>query len=973
MAWYFYYQETPESEWKLADTKSLDYVKESKFPFTTVLQLSEPFSDEMSREQIYDIHYKGPLYFDFDSDDIATVIPPFKRFLAKLAKMGLTQTDVEIFATGGKGFHITIPMEVFHNGSTSAGFKHLPLVYREMAENLFVDTLDTRIYSMKRGRMFRVANVQRPNGKYKVPITWDEAKEIDTETYETLVSGPRVLPPHLEPRQSADMMVLFTKAREKVKRAMGRKKSRRSEELVEKFANEFPPTVLDIGKGLNLRKDVGFQKVATQLAITANAIGKSEDQLLEACKELIENHVSDGHRYNTPVKRRNELCRMYRYMQDNPCYEFSVGALVDLLEPGTKVPDLRSVNDPYGAMDEDDELDLDEDMTGGIRFNTQGIFRKVWNKEIEEHEIKRVSYLGVGEVCQLKTLRNSETIAYEVETHLNGKVTGKRRVSVNDFNTANTLQKSLGSHDSAAIQVNDAQSKGMLDIMRKKSERANNVRLCLPREGLDVIQLYGEGSDEYDLVYATMDRFGSLSKNGDRNYKLECEKEADGPFKSDITQAPRLEDTIVTRQFFDSFFRLFSDEIMARTVGYYTACFMTQLFRSRFGKFPMLQVFGPAGAGKTSFNRLCTQMFFYNVQSLEKSAGSITKFAVEQILSTSASIPLLLDEFKPQELGPTAKALYGVMRNNYTGATSSKGAIRRDVGNSEVVVQHMANVAPLVVMGEQMESMTAILARSIVVSFPRAQEFRQGVGNPTKGDFDFCTSNQTILGQLGHYLIQLIINRMTLDEIYTTTLKNEKTLIDNLEGSAAARPVYNNAVLLTGLDLLDTALSHIFGDRYKETIERYRHEIIHNVSASFVENKSEATKVLDTLADMSEYTTTPALKLEKGLDYDLYISADKSQIGLDLHLPRTWEKYSIAMKQQGQTPLYRDVIAYQTAMRQHPSVVAKIARDSKLNERRGTTSVVRFDLKDLYERERCSEFFDISRSELKQLAEKTSD
>lgn len=972
MAWFFYYQETPESEWKLADTKSLEYVKDSKFPFTTVLQLSEPFRDDMTREEVDGIQYRGPLYFDFDSDDISTVIPPFKRFLAKLLKLGMTAQDMEIFATGGKGFHITVPMEVLHQGSTSAGFKYLPLVYRELAERLYVDTLDTRIYSMKRGRMFRVANVKRPNGKYKVPITLDEAQNITTEQYEELVSNPRVLPPHLEPTFCSELGSMFLTARDKIKRAMGRRSSRKNAELVVKFDGKFPQTVLDIGKGLHLKPDVGFQKIATQMAITANALGKSEDQMLEICEDLVNNHVSDSARYASPEKRRNELRRMYRYMQDNPCYEFSVGAIVDLLEPGTKVPDLRPINDPYGALDEDEELDIDDGMVGGIRFNTAGIFRKTWNKEREEHEIRRVSYLGIGEVCQLKTLAKGETIAYEVETFMGGRVTGKRRVLVNDFNTANTLQKSLGSHDSASIQVNDAQAKGMLDIMRMKADRTNNVRLCLPREGVDLIKLYGEGEDEYDIVYAAMDKFGVLSKKGNRNYRLECDKEADGPFKSDITLAPKLVDNETTRTFFDSFFSLFSDEIMSRTVGFYTSCFMTQIFRDSFGKFPMMQVFGPAGAGKTSFNRLCTQMFFYKVKNHEVAAGSASKYAIEKILANSASIPLLLDEFKPQEMGASSKSLYATMRNNYTGATTSKGAIRRDVGSSEVIVQHHANVAPLVVMGEQMESMTAILARSIVVSFPRAQEFTQGEGNPTKQAFDFCEDNYTILGQLGHHIIQVILNRIEREDINKLTRENERRLTERIQGSVAARPLYNNAVVLTGLEVLDLTLSHIFGDRYKATIARYKEEVLNNVNASFVENKSEATKVLDTLADMSEYTTNSNLRLVLGEDYGLYVTPDKSKVCLDLNIPKTWEKYSIYMRQQGQVPLYRDVTAYQTAMRQHPSTVAKIARDSNLNVRRGTTGVVRFDLRDLYERERCSEFFDIGRDELKKLAEKTS-
>jgi hypothetical protein len=42
--------------------------------------------------------------------------------------------------------------------------------------------------------------------------------------------------------------------------------------------------------------NLGFHKIALQIAITSNALGKTEDQMLEACAGLIGNHQSDGFR-----------------------------------------------------------------------------------------------------------------------------------------------------------------------------------------------------------------------------------------------------------------------------------------------------------------------------------------------------------------------------------------------------------------------------------------------------------------------------------------------------------------------------------------------------------------------------------------------------------------------------------------------------------------------------------------------------
>ena len=55
----------------------------------------------------------------------------------------------------------------------------------------YVDTLDLRVYSTKRGRMWRTPNYKRKNGLYKVQVTVDEFMDATPETYVTICSKPR--------------------------------------------------------------------------------------------------------------------------------------------------------------------------------------------------------------------------------------------------------------------------------------------------------------------------------------------------------------------------------------------------------------------------------------------------------------------------------------------------------------------------------------------------------------------------------------------------------------------------------------------------------------------------------------------------------------------------------------------------------------------------------------------------------------
>jgi hypothetical protein len=123
--------------------------------------------------------------------------------------------------------------------------------------------------------------VRRESGKYKVPITPEELMDMSVEDYQALCSQPREAPPLAEPVLSQKLAVLYAKAEAKIEAAS--KKS-----------------------------------IALQVTITANALGKTEEQMLAACEGLIEKHQSDSTRYNMSAKRREELKRLYAYTPGNP-------------------------------------------------------------------------------------------------------------------------------------------------------------------------------------------------------------------------------------------------------------------------------------------------------------------------------------------------------------------------------------------------------------------------------------------------------------------------------------------------------------------------------------------------------------------------------------------------------------------------------------------------------------------------------
>jgi hypothetical protein len=144
-----------------------------------------------------------------------------------------------------------------------------------MAYELYVDTLDLRVYSGRKARMWRTPNVRRESGKYKVPITPEELMEMSAADYEVLCSQPRIIPAPAAPVLSQKLAVLYAKAESKVDAAAKKRKdSKKDFELLARFKGQFPPSLAGVMAG-TVVPTVGFHGIALQVTITSNALGKA--------------------------------------------------------------------------------------------------------------------------------------------------------------------------------------------------------------------------------------------------------------------------------------------------------------------------------------------------------------------------------------------------------------------------------------------------------------------------------------------------------------------------------------------------------------------------------------------------------------------------------------------------------------------------------------------------------------------------
>lgn len=164
----------------------------------------------------------GDLPLDFDHKDAPEkAVADALYFIKGLVLLGVDPQVLRIYLSGRKGVHVIIPAACYgdHEGDPM-----LPLIHRELISNILqaiggkIGTLDRNIYDMGQGRLLRRENIQRSNGRYKVPVSFDELTSLTYPELEKLTFEKRVLErtkcvmPILAPK----LVELFQKAVKKI-------------------------------------------------------------------------------------------------------------------------------------------------------------------------------------------------------------------------------------------------------------------------------------------------------------------------------------------------------------------------------------------------------------------------------------------------------------------------------------------------------------------------------------------------------------------------------------------------------------------------------------------------------------------------------------------------------------------------------------------------------------------------------------
>lgn len=175
-------------------------------------------------------------------------------------------------------------------------------------------------------------------------------------------------------------------------------------------------------------------------------------------------------------------------------------------------------------------------------------------------------------------------------------------------------------------------------------------------------------------------------------------------------RSARLEDVkMLAAQVLPKLLDLNVGTVVIPMIGWFFGAFFKPLIMKETGAFPILFVWGTKGAGKTSLVKLFWKLVGV-VKTLPFSVTN-TAFPLYDAFDATTSIPIMLDEYKPRDMGKQrVDQIHRMLRRLYDGDVEQRG-------KPDLSVAQYKLSAPVVVAGESRpEGDAALIERLLAVS-----------------------------------------------------------------------------------------------------------------------------------------------------------------------------------------------------------------------------------------------------------------
>lgn len=704
---YRYYQRGEKLPWIAIPAENAEAIARSegavRLTVLTTSKLIGGLDSEDAGPPPKDMRFFGPMYFDIDhKGDLPLAIESTNRLVSRLHdEYGVALADIDVFLSGSKGLHVFLPPSAF---GLQKPVLRLPQAYKEMAKQLYVSGLDLQPYSTRNA--FRLPNVQRDDGKFRVQITIDELRTLTKAKYEDLVAQPRhgLVLPEKTGAVYTQLSVLFDASVEMAKKAekpVTDNSQILNSVLKQHFAIEPPPCMQHLAEGKRA-ESASFNQMATQVAIFAARLGPDGMGTFEPMFNRIADNQSSSN-YGSSRLRMEHMQGLYHYMQATPRFTFSCNAVRSVLR--SRVCDecpleaVKVVDSPETAAE-----------AVGLAVRADGYFDTT-----TPNKPRRVSTF----VLEPKYVFNehqdngqTKRVGTYVSVMSNGTEVGQVILEEQAWSHRQSFLKALQGYSNLSFLGSDT------DIQKIKyvtmAENDLPEKQIVREFGLHVQKINGKEVRTYVEKGRSINSLkipDTMTFEGHDLY---------APFLLNTRRVNDAGDE-EARLGLLSLLRMNEPFVSGALVGWAAACHLKSHLMHQFHEFPPVNLWGPSGSGKTTFARcvlLLGGVNFLN-QYEELNVPGTSPFAWLESLSNSTSIPILWDELnKSQDRMPAkmfAKACE-LLKATFNGQALGRGALgpsNAGRGGSSAVVMLYKMVRPVLFCSEQQPDLAALNDRSV--------------------------------------------------------------------------------------------------------------------------------------------------------------------------------------------------------------------------------------------------------------------
>lgn len=738
MAMYRFFQTEEDGPWQpITDSENvIEEAKQKGAKKLTILAVDAPLgADDAKRGH----KYNGPLYFDIDVEGaVDEAIKSAQTLVNNLIQIYETPEEaIQIFCSGKKGLHVLVDQRGFMQRNTA--IKDLPLIYKAMAAELYVSGMDLSPYACGRNNTFRIANLKRFDGNYRVPIRVRELFELDTDSYARFVSKPRKELVHTpyKGQHSIKLNVLFSQATDKVGQ-MERELTERSRNAtvahLDRIADQAPPCVEAIAEYKGLKSSTSFNQVALNLGLWASRAGAPDFERNRIFAMTADN-AERTDRYPTPRSRMIELDGKYKFTVNSPDYKFGCGAMRSMLTAGRKICEGCALeNSCKGSNAAEFLSDIAE--KAGISKSDSGYLRQLAKGRTEQIS----TFTLEAQAAYMEDLPDG-TGARRRGTLCRVMRYGERLGSVildeGSWASKSTFLRALEGINGVYYTGGDAeiQKIKMLVFLEEENmpeiHQVNAAGIHIERRrDVDLITFVEPGKSLNNLQMVDTHRMTKIIPLPPELFKqvpLEI-----GDAKADQAMANLCKSN--------------QAPVAAISIGWMVACHLKQHLREAYGQFPLLSLWGGSGAGKSKWAELLATLHGLNCNQRSKSnmAAMKTQFNAVELLSGTTTVPRICEEYNRDKMPEHQYLMLGeLFKALWNSEASSRGTVLP--GHRSPVSIEIPLTSPALILSEQQIKMPALLERTLVVKMIKAGRNREAFGKASDGRHHLMRLGQRLM------------------------------------------------------------------------------------------------------------------------------------------------------------------------------------------------------------------------------------